>query len=206
MWLAVTLPRSSGWSRRISRRDSSSVDASLVSASSRPVSDEEIERIVAKRLKERQEVVAEIAAAIKPELARMSKEISDANHIKRTLGRQIANLERMVLKTNIAIDTHAQLAWHAGTTGILDRLTKSVEVVGELGVDALSQEQRKALPAVLEGYVRTREERKEEDGAEKRRQAWLQAVGAAGGALAGAIAAFIALIAYLSTHPPGGHP
>lgn len=177
-------------------------------AERRLVSEAELGALVAKRLKERQEIIGEAVISLKPELDRMTREISAANHIKRTLGKQISALERSVRQTNAKLDTHTSLAMHGGTAGVLGRLTETVEVIGELGVNTLSQEQRKALPAVLEEHVRTREDKKDADRHERQRQNWMNVFATFASSVAGAVAAAAAILAWLSTHPAvgGTHP
>jgi len=173
-------------------------------ADGRMVSEAELEALVEKRLKERHGIINEALGALKPDLDRMVREIASANHIKRTLGRQIASLDRSIKKTALALDVHTQLAWHVGTTGILDRLSKNAEVIGELGVNTLSQEQRKALPAVLEEHVHRREERREDDRKAQRRQVFIHLASSFLSALVTAIVVVTGFVAWLSAR--GVHP
>jgi len=80
---------------------------------------------------------------------------------------------------------------------------RHAEVIGELGVDTLSQEQRKALPAVLEEHVWAREEHREDDRKEQRRQVWIHLATSFLSALVTAIVVVTGFVAWLSTHGSG---
>lgn len=147
----------------------------------RVVTEEQLEALVAKRLRERAEFINEAVAALRPEIEAMTKQIAAANHVKKELGGQISELATLVKATNSKLELHAMPPSH--------------EVIGatfrELGVDQMSLEQKQVLGEITEQAVRTRDNRVELDRRSDRRRSWIQLgltfvatlVGAAVGAL-----------------------
>jgi septal ring factor EnvC (AmiA/AmiB activator) len=170
----------------------------------RTFSEAEVEHLVAKRLKERQEIIAETVSALKPHLERMSDEIASANHIKQTLGRDINRLSREVRATNRQLTQHMALAGHPGTITeigeIKEDLERSEELMHELGVNDLSADQRRVFPAVLKSYVMTGEEQQKADRRSARRQVWIHLATSFLSALVTAIVVVSGFIAWLASH------
>jgi hypothetical protein len=172
------------------------------------VSEQELEQLIAKRLKERQEIINEAVGALRPELDRMSREIASANHIKQTLGKQVLELTREVRKTNLELTNHAALKAHPGTAAdiaeIREELAEGEGIMQEFGIKDLSAEQRKAFPSVLKGFVVKREEERKEQQTELRRQAWIHVGSSFISALLGAATTAAAVIGWIATHPSVG--
>lgn len=129
----------------------------------RMVTDDQLEALVAKRLKERQEFINEAVTALKPELDRMSRQIQAANHVKRTIGKQIAGLSDLVRQTNTKIEVHAVAPSHE----VIDATFK------DLGVDEMSLDQKQSLLEITADHVRTRDDRVVMDRRRIDRRAWL---------------------------------
>jgi hypothetical protein len=130
--------------------------------------------------------------------------------VKRTLGRQLASLERLVKQTNAELGKHVILAAHPGTADTIDRmndaLDKGEEMTRQFGVEDLSLEQKQALPGMLKSYVNDQIDRKKLDRRNDRRLTWWLVISTAGGSLAGAVLAAIAVVAFLSqVHITGAH-
>lgn len=161
------------------------------------VSEEDLEQLVAKRLKERKEIINEAVGALRPELDAMRREISAANHVKRELGGQMKSLAREVRKTNIELLRHASLQSHSGTEAELASIRAELEegnaLIEEFGINELSAEQKRAFPSVLKSFVTSRDQDREDARKENRRQTWIHALSAFGAAIAGAVSAAIAL-------------
>jgi hypothetical protein len=176
----------------------------------RMVSEDQLEALIAKRLKERQEIISEAVTALKPELDRMSREIASANHIKRTLGSQIRTLSRAVRTTNLELRQHSALRGHPGTeaeiTEIKQELEQGEELMQQFGITDLSTEQRKAFPAVLKAFVVTSDEQLKQEADDRKRQAWIHVGSSFLSALLGAVAAATGFIAWLSAHPIKASP
>lgn len=160
-------------------------------AGSRLVTDDQLEALVAKRLKERAEIISEAVTALKPELDRMSKQIQAANHVKRTIGKQITGLTALVKQTNSKLELHAVAPSH--------------EVIGatfqELGINEMSLEQKQALGEMTEQHVRTRDSRVELDRRGGRRRSLLQLGLTFVATLAGALVAATTIAAFLGHKP-----
>lgn len=180
----------------------------------RVVTDEQLDELVEQRMAaamaERKKVVEEVVAALQPQLEGIRKEAASANHVKRTLGRQLASLERLVKQTNAELGKHVVLPSHPGTQDAIERITevieKGEEISEQFGIENLSLEQKQALPGMLRNYVSEGLERKKLDRRRDRRMTiWMVATTAAG-SLAGAILAAIAVVAYLSSVHVGGTP
>lgn len=178
-----------------------------VSVSERTYTDEELEELFDQRLKQRKDLITEAVGALRPELEGMRKEISSANHVKRTLGRQLTALSRLVQQTNAELGRHVVLPAHPGTAEAIARmedvLDKGEALTEEFGVEQLSLEQKQALPGMLRDYVNDQVERKKLDRRDSRRRAWLQVASAFAGSVAGAIAATVSILTYLAK--TGGH-
>ena len=172
----------------------------------RMVSEAELEAIVAKRLKERADVIAEVKAALKPELEQMSDRIDDSNHVKQVMTSQIRELKDELkgelVELNAAvrlsqrrIEEHARLNAHPGDP--------AVEAIKDLGLPGLSLEEKKALPAVLEQHVRTQDDRAEIDRRHIDRRAWLHLVLTFGATLIGAAVGAVTIAAAfgIKAHP-----
>jgi hypothetical protein len=176
----------------------------------RIVSDEELEQLLAKRLAERKEIINEAVSALEPKLEQLRREISAANHIKGTLGRQLNRLERAVLQTNAELGKHVVLPSHPGEADTIARfeeaLDKGEQLTAQFGVEALSLEQKQALPGMLQAYVTDQVDRQKLDRRRDRQMTVWLVVATAGGSIAGAVLAAIAVVAYLSSVHLGGTP
>jgi len=175
------------------------------------VTDEQLEELVTQRLKDRQGIIDEVVTALKPELEGMRREISSANHVKRTLGRQLTGLTVLVKQSNAEMRTHAALPFHPQGADIVGDLSeessKGLELIEQFGIAELSLEQKQALPEVLEEHVRMKQERRQVDRRERRKQAWLLVASQFVGAIAGALVAAASIVAYLhATTPQGVRP
>jgi len=177
----------------------------------RLVTDEQLEELVAQRIKDRQGIIDEVVTALKPELEGMRREISSANHVKRTLGRQLTGLTALVRQSNAELRTHSALPFHPQGADLVDDLSeesrKGLELIEQFGVAELSLEQKQALPEVLDEHVRMKQERRQGDRRERNKQAWLLVVSQFVGAIAGALVAAASIVAYLhATASQGVHP
>jgi len=178
----------------------------------RVVTDEQLDDLVEQRmsvaLAERKKVVEEVVAALQPQLERIRREAASANHVKRTLGRQLSRLEGLVKQTNAELGRHVVLAAHPGTADTIERMTdaleKGEELTEQFGVGDLSLEQKKALPGMLKNYVNDQVDRQKLDRRNDRRLTFWLVMATAGGSLAGAVLAAIAVVAYLSAVHVGG--
>lgn len=169
------------------------------------VSEAELEQLIAKRLKERQEIISEAVTALKPHLDRMSDEIASANHIKQTLGRDINRLSREVRATNRGLAEHVALPGHPGTHAIVLEIQKDLErgedLMDEFGISDLSAEQRAAFPSVLKAFVVTSAEQKKAERQAERRQVWIHLATSFMSALVTAIVVITGFVAWLAAHP-----
>lgn len=175
----------------------------------RTVTDEQLEQLVSKRVAERKEVLAEVVAELEPALEAMRREIAGANHVKRTLGRQLARLTGLVEQTNAQLQAHIALPAHSGTQSQIDHIRQELDngtqLAEEFGLDNTSLEERQALPEVLGEHVREKKERKTLDRRSDRRMTVYLVVATAAGSLFGGLLAAIALIAWISSqHLTGG--
>lgn len=173
----------------------------------RTVTDEQLEALVNKRLAERKEAIAEVLSELQPTLDGMRREIANANHIKRTLGRQLTRVENLVTQTAAEVRTHAQLPFHPAGTETIQNLTtdaqQGIELLEQFGVENLSLEEKQALPSVLGGYVRDKKDRKTLERRQDRRIALWLFIATGAGSVFGGILAGVAVIAFLASH---GHP
>ena len=159
-----------------------------------PTDDENVARIVERRLRERKEFLAEALEALKPELAAIRREIGEANHLKRDFGKQLGEIDRL-LREHLKQPMHTAQAeqWQE----VVYNTEQLAHLVSDLRLASMSEEQRNALPIVLQDLADRRH-------AQRRRQAWYQtfwgrlAIFAAllGAAAAGA-AATIQVLTYL---------
>jgi hypothetical protein len=174
----------------------------------RIVTDEQLDVLVEQRMAERKKVVDEVVAALQPHLEGIRKEAASANHVKRTLGRQLASLERLVKQTNAELGRHVTLPAHPGTADVVQRmddaLERGEELTAQFGVDSLSLEQKQALPWLLKNYVNEQTERQAIDRRARRRSAVTQVVTTFLGTVFGAIAAIAAILTYLAQTPHAG--
>ena len=172
------------------------------------VSEEDLEQLVAKRLKERKEIINEAVTALEPTLEGLRKEISAANHVKLPLGRQLTRVERLLRQTMAEVRAHADLPFHPAGSDTIETLTaeaqKGLELLEQFGVEDLSLEQKQALPEVLDEHVRNKQERAAGDRRASDRLNATHALSALMSAILTAIAMSGGLYVYLSTHPIGG--
>ena len=171
----------------------------------RMVSEQELESLISKRLKERQEIINEAVKALRPELAAMREEIAAANHIKQTLGRDINRLSREVRATNRQLTQHAALPGHPGTEAavaqIKEEMEKGEDLMEEFGISDMSTEQRRAFPVVLKTFITAGEQAKKQDRMSERRQVWIHLAASFMSALVTAIVVISAFLAWISQHP-----
>ena len=169
------------------------------------VSEQELEGLIAKRLKERQEIINEAVNALKPELKAMRDEIAAANHVKQTLGRDINRLSREVRATNRELTQHVALAGHPGTEAavaeIKEEMDKGEELMQDFGINDMSAEQRRAFPVVLKTFVNAGEQSKKQDRMAERRRVWIQLLTSFVSAVVTAVVVISAFLAWLAAHP-----
>lgn len=142
-------------------------------------SDADVDRIVAKRLTEAQQ--ANVVEALSKELTAIRREIASANHIKRTLGKQIAELATLVRG-------HLALPMHAGTAEKFTQLERNFqEAEQEFGLDNLTPEERAAFPTVvrtvLAGQKRVNDKAREDQAHAEEDSRFWQKVAAIAGAI-----------------------
>jgi len=168
----------------------------------RVVTDEQLDDLVEQRMAERRKVVEEVVAALQPLLEGIRREASSANHVKRTLGRELANLTRQVKQTNAELGKHMVLAAHPGTAEVIDRmedaLDKGEQLTEQFGVDELSLEQKQALPGLLKEYVTDQLDRQKGDRRSTRRASLYQLVATTVASVAGAIVAIAAILSLVA--------
>lgn len=121
-------------------------------------SDADIDRIVGKRLAEREQ--ANIVDALSKELTSIRREIASANHVKRTLGKQLAEL-------NDLVRAHVKQPMHPGTAERFLELEQSFQKAEvEFGLENLTPEERAAFPTVvrtvLAAQARVNEQKQQE--------------------------------------------
>lgn len=168
----------------------------------RYVTDEQLDVLVEQRMAERRKVVEEVVAALQPVLDGIRKEASSANHVKRTLGRELANLTRQVKQTNAELGKHVVMAAHPGTADAIDRmeeaLDKGEQLTEQFGVEDLSLEQKQALPGLLREYVTDQVGRQKGDRRATQRAVWIQMISTVVASLAGAIVAVAAILSLIA--------
>ena len=166
----------------------------------------ELEETIARRLGERREIVAQAVEAITPKLEEMRREIISANHIKSTLGRQLSRLTRLVEESQRTLGAHIALAHHSGTGEVLhvlrDDVNSLLELRDETGADTLTKEERAVVPAIVKGFLATKEQRVEQERQDRHRLLMVTILTSVIGALAGAITAgaTVALVFYSVHH------
>lgn len=118
-------------------------------------SEADVDRIVAKRVAEqqRESVVAELSK----ELSAIRKEISSANHIKRTIGKELARVATL-------IENHIKLPMHPGTA---ERFTEFDQAEEQFGLDQLTPDERAAFPVVVRTVLASQQRLKERRAEEK---------------------------------------
>lgn len=100
-----------------------------------------------------------------------------------TVNGTIADLAEQVRKTNGTVSKHAEL-------------------IGDLGIEDLSQEERETLPEVLREDVQARRNRRVHDRRERRRTVLLQLAATVIGTITGTAIATTAVLSYVATHHP----
>lgn len=168
----------------------------------RVVTEEELEVLVEQRLAERKKVVEEVVAALQPQLEGIRKEAASANHVKRTLGRQLSSLERLVKQTNAELGKHVVLPAHPGTQATIERmdeaLDKGEQMAEQFGIENLSLEQKQALPGMLRNYVNEGIDRQKGDRRANRQAVWIQLASTVVASVAGAVVALAAILSLMA--------
>lgn len=143
----------------------------------------QVEEIVFKRLKERQQV--ELLNGLKSQLEDMRDAIVNANHIKSTLGKQLEDLDRLVR-------THIEQ-----TRAKFEEIDKKLSD-DELGIDNLTPEERAAFPVALRGLLQGQQRARAQAMSEVRRwQIW--AAGATVGLLVVTILSSAGVFSWIRT-------
>lgn len=107
----------------------------------RRFSEADVEKIVAKRLEERQQ--ADIVAGLSKELNAIRREIGSANHLKREFGKQLADL-------NALVRAHVAQPMHTGTAEKFAEMEREFgKAEEEFGLDNLTPDERAAFPVVI---------------------------------------------------------
>jgi len=170
--------------------------------SERLVTDEQLDILVEQRMAERRKVAEEVVAILEPKLEGIRREAATANHVKRTLGRQLARLERLVTATNGQLIAHSAMAAHPGTAEVIGRMEEALEkgedLAEQFGVQDLSLEQKQALPAVLKNAVNDQVDRQKGDRRAKGRAVWIQLASTVVASVAGAIVAAAAILSLIA--------
>jgi hypothetical protein len=168
----------------------------------RTVTDEQLDILVEQRMAERRKVAEEVVAILEPKLEGIWREAATANHVKRTLGRQLTNLERLVKQTNAELGKHVILSAHPGTADVIDRmeeaLDKGEQLTEQFGVEDLSLEQKQALPGILREYVTDQVDRQKGDRRSSRRAGMYQLVATIVASVAGAVVAVAAILSLVA--------
>ncbi len=168
----------------------------------RLVTDEQLDVLVEQRMSERRKVVEEVVTALQPLLEGIRKEASSANHVKRTLGRELASLTRQVKQTNAELGKHVVLAAHPGTAEVIDRmeeaLDKGEQLTEQFGIEDLSLEQKQSLPGMLSAFITERVDRQKGDRRSTRRAGTYQLIATVVASVAGAVVAVAAILALVA--------
>lgn len=150
------------------------------------VSEAELEAIVAKRVKERAEIISDALAALKPELDNMSDQIAAANHVKEELKGELEELNAAVTLSQRRMEEHARLTWHPAAQ----------QLMADFNIAALSLEEKKALPEVLEEHVSQQRNRVKAE----RRQVWIHLATSFLSAVVTAVVILTSFLAWLAAH------
>lgn len=111
-------------------------------------SNEEIDEVVAKRLAERKEIINQAVAALQPTLEAMRREIAGANHVKRSIGRQVTRLAKATEETNRQLQAHISLV-----SEMQQKLVRIEREVDEFGLPRMTIEERAAAPEMLRAWL-----------------------------------------------------